>query len=68
MFLNNTYDTESFVKFIDTLKKEIESCFKVDEQKFKKSRRNFYTNPWITPGIISSIAKKHFYYKLWKKT
>ena len=25
-------------------------------------------NPWITPGIISCVNKKHFYYKLWKKT
>ena len=62
------YDTESFVKYIDTLKNEIEQSFRVDEQEFKKSRRNFYVNPWITPGIISSVTKKHLYYKLWKKT
>ena len=31
------------------------------------SRRNFYVNPWITPGIIPSVTKKHHYYKLWKK-
>ena len=24
-------------------------------------------NPWITPGIIASVKKKHFYYKEWKK-
>ena len=65
---NDTYDTENFVKFVDILKTEIESSFKVDELKFKKSRRNFYVNPWITPGIVSSINKKHLYYKLWKKT
>ena len=62
------YDTESFIKFIDSLKHEIEVSFRVDEHEFKKSRRNFYVNPWITPGIIASITKKHLYYKLWKKT
>ena len=67
-YKESTYDTESFIKFIDSLKKEIELTFRVDEQEFKKSRRNFYTNPWITPGIIASVTKKHLYYKLWKKT
>ena len=69
-YLNNnteSYDPENFKKFVDNLKTEIESSFKVDESKFKKSRRNFYINPWITPGIVSSITRKHFYYKLWKK-
>ena len=69
IFLKNCiYDTENFLKFIDTLKNEIELCFRVDEQEFKKSKRNFYVNPWITPGIIASVRKKHLYYKLWKKT
>ena len=50
------------MKFIDTLKNGIELCFRVDEQQeFKKSRRNFYVNPLITPRIISSVTK------LWKK-
>ena len=65
---SSTYDTESFINFIDSLKNEIELSFGVDEQEFKKSRRNFYVNPWITPGIIASITKKHLFYKLWKKT
>ena len=69
IFLKNCiYDTQNFLNFIDTLKNEIEVCFKVDEQEFKKSKRNFYVNPWITPGIIASVKKKHMYYKLWKKT
>ena len=65
---SSTYDTDSFIKFIDSLKGEIEISFRVDEQDFKSSRRNFYVNPWITPGIIASITKKHLYYRLWKKT
>ena len=71
IFLNNNkenYDPENFKKFVDDLKTEIDSSFKVDESNFKNSRRNFYINPWITPSIISSINKKHLYYKLWKKT
>ena len=67
-FSYEKYDSESFVQFVDKLKNEIELNFKVDEQVFKKSKRNFYDNPWITPGIISSITKKHLYYKLWKKS
>ena len=60
--------TESFIKFINSFKNEIELSFRVDEQDFKKSRRNFYVYPWITPGIISSVTEKHLYYKIWKKT
>ena len=68
VFLRNwTYGIENFIKFIYTLQNEIELCFRVDEHEFKKSKRNFYVNPWITQGIIASVRKKHLYYKLWKK-
>ena len=67
-FTVDTYDNENFEKFVSTLNKEIDSSFKAEERVFKKSRRNFYVNPWITPGIVSSITKKHLFYKLWKKT
>ena len=67
-YTHSTYDTETFIKFIEGLKNEIELNFRVEEQEFKKSRRNFYANPWITPGLKASIAKKHLYYKMWKKT
>ena len=33
-----------------------------------KNQNVIYVNPWITPGIIASVRKKHFYYRLWKKT
>ena len=62
------YNTKNFEKFVDNLKTEIELSFRVDEKAFKKSKRNFYVNPWITPGIVNSINKKHIYYKLWKKS
>ena len=67
-YTSSAYDTETFTKFVEGLKNEIELHFRVEEQEFKKSRRNFYVNPWITPGLKASIAKKHFYYKMWKKT
>ena len=68
IFLENyTYDTENFLKFIDTLKNEIELCFRVDEQEFEKSKRNFYVNPWITPGIIASVRKNIFIIDYGKK-
>ena len=67
-FTLDKYDDQSFQNFVNTLNEEIESNFKVEGRVFKKSRRNFYVNPWIRPGIISSINKKHIFYKLWKKT
>ena len=56
-----------FANFVMKIKKYSEECFKIEDGGIKKSRRNFYVNPWIMPGIKSSICKKHLYYKLWKK-
>ena len=39
----------------------------MEEHSFKKSKRNFYVNPWVTPGIAACIYKKHCHYKEWKK-
>jgi hypothetical protein len=61
-------DESGFSGFVGDIKGLVESCFRVDEEQFKKSRRNFYTNPWITPGLIASVNKKHFYYKIWRKS
>ena len=62
------YTEENFNNFVDTIKEKIEDNFKVNEDNFKKSRRNMLVNPWITPGIIASIEKKHLFHKRWKKT
>ena len=62
------YTEENFNIFADFIKEKIEENFLVDEESFKKSRRNILVNPWITPGIIASIEKKHFYHKQWKKS
>ena len=63
----NVYNEENFVKFTQEFKKYSDECFRVDEQGFKNSKRNFYANPWITPGITASIHKKNCHYKTWKK-
>ena len=57
-----------FTNFVTEIKRYSEECFKIEDGRVKKSCRNFYVNPWITPGIKSSICKKHSYYKLWKKS
>ena len=44
---NYQYNDESFTKFVDQIKNLIEENFRADEHKFKKSRRNFYVNPWV---------------------
>ena len=57
-----------FTNFATEIKRHGEECFKNEDGSVKKSRWNFYVNPWFTPGIKSSIRKKHSYYKLWKKS
>ena len=63
----DAYDEATFVKFVEQFKNYCDECFKVEKDNFKKSRRNFYVNPWITPGIRACISKKLHHYKLWKK-
>ena len=62
------YTEENYNIFIEFIKEKIDNVFKVDEGTFKKSCRNMLIKPWITPGIVASINKKHLYYKLWKKS
>ena len=61
------YTEANFVIFCQNIKDCIEKTFKIETEEFDKSRRNLLTNPWITPGIIASVNKKEFLYKLWKK-
>ena len=62
------YTEENFNTFVESIKDKIEENFRINEEGFKKSRRNILVNPWITPGIIASINKKHFLHKRWKKS
>ena len=62
------HNEADFTNFVKEIKKYSAECFKIEEGSIRKSRRNFYVNPWITSGIKSSICKKHLYYKLWNKS
>ena len=46
-----------FTNFVTEIKRYSEECFKIEDVSVKKSRRNFYVNPWITPGIKSSSVR-----------
>ena len=61
------YNETTFIKFVKQFKECFDECFRVEEHNFKKSRRNFYVNPWATPGIRACISKKNYMYKLWKQ-
>lgn len=62
------YTEASFNIFEKSLKEKIDENFKVHEETLKKSCRNMLIKPWITPGIVASINKKHYYHKQWKKS
>ena len=62
-----SYNEENFVKFTQQCKQHSDECFRIEGQIFKASRRNFYVNPWVTPGITACIHKKHCHYKAWRK-
>ena len=62
-----SYNEENFVKFTQQFKQYSDECFRVEGQIFKVTRRNFYVNPWVTPGITACIYKKHCHYKAWRK-
>ena len=55
----NVYSEATFIKFIERFKKYSDECFKVEEHCFKKSRRNYYVNPWVTPGIRACISESN---------
>ena len=62
-FQNNC---DSFSKFLDLFQDKIDLSCKLKTP--KTSKRNSITNPWITNGLINSIAKKDRLYKEWCRT
>ena len=61
------FTEEKFNIYIESFKDKIDANFRVEESNLnKKSRRNIFVNPWITPGIIASVNKKHLYHSKWK--
>ena len=67
-YTNIQYNEPNFDLFVTDIKQKIDETFLVDDSVVKRSKRSILCNPWITPGIISSVRKKHYYYKQWRKT
>ena len=59
-------DEYSFSTFLTTFSDTIDKFCKLEKPKLTK--RTFSNNPWITEGIITSIAYKEIVYELWKNT
>ena len=64
---NFQYSEENFETFNKLLDSKIDEHFKTEER-LQKSKRNRLVNPWITNEIISSVNRKQYLYKQWKKT
>ena len=61
------FTEEKFNIYLESFKDKIDTNFKIDESNLnRKSRRNVFINPWITPGIIASVNQKHLYHSKWK--
>ena len=54
----------SFEAFIDLFDDSVEDTCK--EEVSSTSKRNSLNNPWITPGLLSSIKTKGLLYKSWR--
>ena len=55
----------TFENFMHNTNKLVDDCFLMDSS-LLNSKRNRINNPWITNGIIASISRKDYLYKLWK--
>ena len=60
------YSEKNFDSFVNEIKNKIEENFKVTST--RTSKRNIFSNPWITPGIINSVNKKHHLYVRWRRS
>ena len=65
---NYRADENGFRMFAECIQDTIDECFKIDPEKFFKSKRNRLVNPWITNGLIKSVNYKNFLYEKWKKS
>ena len=57
----------TFENFMKDINKIVDDCFLMDID-LLNSKRNKINNPWITNGIIASINRKDYLYKLWRKS
>ena len=59
------YTEKGFENYVEKIKSSIEENFKIEPSSAKLYKRTILYNPWITPGIINSVTKKHnLYYNL----
>ena len=57
--VNIKYTLENFNIFVNDVKQKVNDHFLINEKDVKKSKRTLLSNPWITPGLIASVSKKH---------
>ena len=62
------YSEDNFRIFAEDIKLRIDENFLVDPDSFARSKRTILFNPWITPGLITSVNTKHQYYKQLKSS
>ena len=67
-YKNIVYSESNFDSFVDEIKTKIDENFKVVSNATKATKRNIFCNPWITPGIVNSVNKKHHLYVKWKRS
>ena len=56
------YTELGFATFVGEITTKIEDNFRVKSKSTKSSKRNVVFNPWITPGVVASVNKKHTLY------
>mgnify|MGYP000542503182 CR=1 FL=1 len=59
---NETID-ERMLNFSSRLNELYVSCFPLNSKRFSEKRLN---NPWLTPGILRSIKRKSYYFKMYR--
>ena len=64
--LSSSSEEKDFTKFLTTFSDTVDDHCKLEKPKLTK--RTFSNNPWITEGIITSIAYKEMLYERWKGT
>ena len=65
---NLDYTEANFIAYVNEIKLKIENIFLIKSESKSTSKRTILCNPWITPGVIASVNKKHFLYAQWRKS
>ena len=65
---NLDYTEANFIAYVNEIKLKIEDIFLIKSESKSTSKRTILCNPWITPGVIANVNKKHFLYAQWRKS